>query len=292
MKSTRGRSEGWRHAKISGHKFEQEFATRVLDSQSDEFKVLMRFAEEIGISGKPISVDSKKGVTKVIDFTDNLKTQSKTDVSITFDSGNKINISLKKPTVVHGQAHLTTLKRFFERINFFSDEKIPDEVVFVFKAFTGETDGKKILEFAPSADLKSPKIKKHNVQAEIYQNRLYISTIQKAYQEEWESFQQWFRKNMPLITKIVLSSGYAKEESDFADAIYYGKEKQFFDLKKIEKLSVEYNVDKKDVGYYAGSTLSLPWGYLQLHRPGKKEGPYQMQFHHDYRDIVKLYTKK
>jgi hypothetical protein len=248
----------------------------------------MLFAKEVGISGKPKSVDAEKGTQKVLDFTGNLKTQSKTDVEIMFDSGERLNISLKKPTVIHGQAHLTTLQRFLDRITFLRKEEIPEEVVFVFKAFTGETDGKNILEFAPEARMQSPRIKKHNLQAEIYQNRLYISTIQNSYPNQWKVFQEWFRENMQVITHVVLSSGYAKDERHFADAIYYGKENSFFDLRKIQDLSAGYTVDIKKSGYYSGSTLNMPWGYLQLHRPGKTYGAYQLQFHHDYRDIIKL----
>ena len=288
MKFGRNRSEGWKQAKISGHKFEQEFAARVLDSSSDEFKAVMQFAKEVGISGQPIQVDAEKGTQKVEDFTGNLKTQSKTDVEIIFNSGKTLNISLKKPTVIHGQAHLTTLQRFLERIIFLRNEEIPKEVTFVFKAFTGETDGKSIVEFAPEARLQSPIIKKHNQQAEIYQNRLYISTIQNSYPNQWKVFQEWFRENMLVITHIVLVSGYVKDERHFADAIYYGKENKLFDLRKIQDLSAGYTVDIKRAGYYSGSTLSMPWGYLQLHRPGKSSGAYQLQFHHDYRDIIKL----
>ncbi|MFQ3607889.1 MAG: hypothetical protein SNJ55_04580 [Chloroherpetonaceae bacterium] len=293
MKSNkRNRSEGWKQAKRSGHEYEQEFAKRVLDAKSDEYSALMLFAEKRGIQAKPISVDAKKGTQKVEDFTGSQKTQSKTDAVVLFENGDTLNLSLKKSSVTHGQAHLTTLQRFLDRITFLCGEKIPEEVTFVFKAFTGETDAKNIIEFAPEAKLKSPIIKKHNQQAELYQNRLYISTIQESYSRQWKTFQEWLRNKMSLVTHIVLSSGYAKNERDFADAIYYAKANQFFDLKEIQKLSAGYTVEKRDSGYYAGSTLTMPWGYLQLHRPGRKDGPYQLQFHHNYTDIIKLTSHK
>jgi hypothetical protein len=41
-------------------------------------------------------------------------------------------------------------------------------------------------------------------------------------------------------------------------------------------------------GVNPGSTIVLPWGFLQAHHPGKESGPYQLQFHHDLDDIDAL----
>jgi hypothetical protein len=289
--SNRNRSEGWKHAKKTGHDFEEEFARRILLPNDTIYKSFAEFLKEQKINAKPVKADASKGKERVYDFTDDGFTQSKADVTITLKDGSNatsLNISIKKPSVTHGQVHLSTLNRFLLRVQNLTQVDITDDVLWVFKAFTGETDNQKITDIATDAVLQSPIISKHNLQAEVYQNRLYITTIQKSYPSKWAGFKDWFQSMLPVITQIVFSSGYCKDSMFHANILYYGKTNRFFLIKDIIKQSGNFELVPKLKGRYAGSTLAMPWGYLQIHRPGKHDGPYQLQFHHDLLLITSL----
>jgi hypothetical protein len=156
------------------------------------------------------------------------------------------------------------------------------------RAFTGETGGISIKEFAPNATICSPMIRKHAMRAEDYQNRLYASTIALSYSRPWKALSSWLNSNMRFLTELVFRHGYSADVRGYADFIYYGCENRFIPVAKLAEKSADFRVGPSSRGYYAGSTILMPWGFLQVHRPGKDHGPYLMQFHHNYDQIAAL----
>lgn len=284
----RGRSEGWQHAKISGHKFESDFAAQILKDH-DLFNSLS-FVAKLDRIDRPISAcitsEDKKPKSIFGDFT-----IAKTDVTVTTKTGRYLDLSIKKPSTNSGQIFLCRLARFLDLIKIKTKKDIPKEVEWTLRSFFGETNGLKITEFAPKAQFLGPKIKKHKLLAEIYQNRLYASTIKLSYPDQWMSTQTFFKQNIDIITDCCFRSGMnddIKEPRTTADYIYIGSIRRFVAVEALIDKSSGWNIFPGDKGYYKGSTIKMPWGFLQVHRPGEDHGPYQVQFHWNVKDMIRI----
>lgn len=280
----RNRSQGWQHAKISGHEYEQTFAKESMLPSSEIYLAVMTMAELDGVKGSLTgAVVAGEWVSDVF----GALTPAKSDATLEYSCGSRHRISIKKPSASGGQAHLTKLDRFL-RVLEIKGIAIPSEVKWVFQAFTGETNGMPIAQFAAGVEINSPIIKKHGMKAELYQNRLYPSTIEAQFPARWQTFRVWFEKNLPEITRLCFSTGYCSEVANHADCLFWGKTKRFYDLKRLILNMRGQKIEPSRRGYYAGSTITLPWGFLQPHRPGKSEGPYQLQFHYSMDEIASL----
>lgn len=280
----RNRSEGWQHAKIAGHEYEREFADQSLRPSSDIHSAVMSYADAKGVKG---SLTGAEVMTSWVADVFGAQTPAKTDVTLEYSCGSKQRISIKMPSASGGQAQLTKLDRFLEALEI-KGIPIPDAVRWVFRAFTGETDGESIAHFATGVRIVSPVIRKHKQKAEIYQNRLYASTIESQFPEKWGAFKRWFEAYLPDITRFCFSTGYCRRPGDHADSLFWGKTKRFYDLDLLARKMRGQTIEPSRRGYYAGSTITLPWGFLQPHRPGKSEGPYQLQFHYSMEEVVAL----
>jgi len=88
----RNRSEGWRHAKLSGHSNE-ELVKQLLDNDK---KYASEFLRRINCTNKKIKQTSIGGLheTNVLSVTGK-KTKSKTDLKILLEDGYVKNISIK-----------------------------------------------------------------------------------------------------------------------------------------------------------------------------------------------------
>lgn len=288
----RNRSQGWQHAKISGHLFEDEFLKEILKGNSAIRISLNCFLKGKNIKSYPIQGDSQIGKKKFNGIFGK-KTTPKTDVIVLLNDNKKLKISIKKPSSNSGQLHLSIYQSFMDCIEHyigFANEKERKDIDWVFRAFTGNTGGKKIFCFANKARPLGPIIKKHDEYAEIYQNRLYASTIREFYFDEWEVFSNYFKTNFIKITKILFSMGYCSDPSLFADIIYYGCSNLFYKIADMASYSKNFQIEPSPNGYYKGSTINMPWGFLQVHRPGKHEGPYQLQFHHNHSLVNQLFN--
>ena len=287
----RGRSEGWQHAIQDGHAFEDAFAKKIVEDR-------LFFENLREIAGLPQGTYPVKASTThdrpmpLSIFGD--RTTAKTDVNVFINEGGPLDISIKKPSTDSGQVLLCKLARFLSLIELKSGKPIPANVRWTLKALFGETDEMSIMDYAPEAKLLSPQIKRHKQQAEVYQNRLYASTIANSYPQKWDDLKKWFTEHMAEITDCCFRSGMCDDNCDSlttAEFIYLGYIDKFCAVKSIINASLPHVVDFSQKGYYRGSTISMPWGFLQGHRPGENDGPYQVQFHWRGRDIVELLKK-
>jgi hypothetical protein len=289
--SNRNRSSGWKYAKKDGHAFEDLFAHQVMEDKDMYAK--LRNVAGLGDDTYPVSASTThdRVMPKSV-FGDT--TTSKTDVTVFVSEGAPLDISLKKPSTKSGQVLLCKLERFLRLIETKSKKPTPLSVRWALRAFLGETDGMPISKFAPNAIMLGPVIKRHGVAAELYQNRLYGSTLAASYPEEWQSLQDWFKVNMAEITDCCFRSGMcadALDERSTAEYVFVGSLGSFFTVSSLVEASRDWVVTPSSSGYYKGSTLRMPWGFLQGHRPGKDEGPYQVQFHWVAKDMLALLGK-
>lgn len=253
-------------------------------SESEVHSAVRTFAEAKGVRG---SLTGAVVMGEWVSDVFGALTPAKTDVTLEYSCGSKHRISIKKPSASGGQAQLTKLDRFLQALEIRGVD-VPSDVRWVFQAFTGETNGTPIRLFAEGVRINSPIIKKHNQMAEIYQNRLYASTIEAQFPSKWQTFQSWFERRLPDITRMCFCTGYCSKPADHAESLFWGRTKRFYDLNILVSQMRGQKIEPSRRGYYAGSTITLPWGFLQPHRPGKSEGPYQLQFHYSMESISNL----
>jgi hypothetical protein len=278
------RSSGWKNAKHSGHKYEQTFCERVVCEDTVEYKALRVILKSD--TKMPISADpelGKKRVPSVI----GRKAQSKADAILVFPDKKAVGVSIKKDgKQPHGQVLLCKMQRFLEVIAAHGAE-IDKKSLWALSAFLGETSGSDILSYAPLAINRMS-----DVEQEVRQNRLFASTLSIAYPDEYSALIRWFEKNMQLITDICFRVGFASPGQVYAELIYFSGIQRFIYARELVVCSAGTSVGLGQTG----STILFPWGYLQTHRPRRKESPvtrgaYQLQFHWHLRNIQAMLGK-
>lgn len=282
--SGRNRSEGWRHAKKDGHANEKLFGKSLIKDQEFISKIGKQLKKSLPKSTPEILVDGAKHVESI--FGD--KTTSKVDLSLYWNSGESLNISLKKSN--SGQVWLVSVERFISAMEFHLSHKLDSETKMGISLFIGGKNLSKYEKYFEQAlnidKLKSPRI----ANQEIRQSRLVAQSIEMNFPTVWEHTLRFFNKNIALITRLSFAQGLAKFEGDSADVIIYNNSiagQSFFPiLSIIEKSELHTKREAISAGpKNGGSTIQLPTGFLQMHHP---QGENLLQFHHQYKKISKL----
>ena len=103
----------------------------------------------------------------------------------------------------------------------------------------------------------------------------------------------WFRDNIYNITDFCFSKGLAKNKEDWADIVWYKNElgensvDKMFLISEIRSKVIE-KLDLIEYGnIHGGTTIQLPFGFVQWHSP-QKTFPGCLQFHHSYDKIQNI----
>ena len=269
--SGRDRRQGWQHAKRSGHKYEVQLADELNTNQAP---VLQQMIEAVG-GAEFVHADSSFGTSHLTSILGGV-TSSKADIVATLFNQSNVGISVKKSN--GGQVWIVTYDRFVRGMNYFG-VYLPPKADWVLRALTGETNGQSIQTFAPNAVFSRTT---KGVLFEPRDNRLVCETIANYYPAEWEEFVHFFANNYQLVVDLAFRRGLLDDEDGMADIVYY-KQGNGFTIADIMMLE---NSDFKtlDQNSRTKSTLWLPFGFLQVHRPTPsgqpKTGPFVLQFHH------------
>ena len=281
--NSRNRSEGWKHAKISGHTNESDITNKInknnLYRENLEKKLNLdsdiKSANEGGLKEKNVQ-DVFGGSTK-----------SKTDLKITFINSKKINLSIKKS--LGGQVYLIGVDRFINGFEIQFKCKVPQNIKRSFKLFfAGADDTSKIIENTEIdniEDKKKEKIKKY----EMRKNRITWITLKKYDLKLSNAFIEWFKDNISNIFLFCFERGLSKNKSEWADYVWYKNELEennvdaIFNISKLSKIIDNKKfksmiVPGKSLG---GTTIQLPFGSVQWHLG-------QIQFRHDLNLMRKI----
>jgi hypothetical protein len=283
VKNERNRSQGWQHAKLDGHANEVEFAYNLLTSEL--YHQILTFLGRDSLEAHPtIEVDGAKYIDSI--FGD--KTVSKIDLALKWADGGTTGISLKKSR--SGQVWLISVPRFISALEFHFKSSISDEVKKGISLFIGGTNLNPFEKMYTSA-INSDKIVIPSLATqEIHQSRLLARSMEFNFPEIWNATLSFFNENIELITRLSYAQGLAVSKSEFADLVVYNREsssKKLFDIENISK-AAKQAVEKEKIcagPRNGGSTLLLPTGRLQMHRP---QGDNMMQFRHEYLKVSKL----
>ena len=190
-----------------------------------------------------------------------------------------INISIKKSA--GGQVFLIGVNRFIEGFEKQFKKAIPVNVKRAISLYWGTaSDTKTIAEEYGGAN-KAYELRKHRIVKETLDR--YDSSLSKALID-------WFNDSILEIFDFCFSMGLATNESDWANVIWYRNElaeNDMDDLYYIEDIKKKLTQTAEYGNKTGGSTIQLPFGFVQWHSP-RKIIPGCMQFHHSYEKIKKL----
>ena len=273
----RNRAEGWQHAKITGHSNEELCAFLL----KENLEVQKRFLNCLGLKNEKVE-EVKTGALHEHDVPSILgdKTKAKPDLYVTLSSGNIIGVSMKKS--LSGQVFLISVDRFIQGFEAAYDE-IPDIVKQGIKLFWGGH---------PDIIKIANKINGKYIDYELRKKRLVHDTIAKYNPDIDSSLINWFRDNVTKIFEFCFTKGLASEPKDWAHIIWY---KNMVDpdmcvdtFLTLDTIRTKISTDKIVYGTRTGgSTILLPFGFVQWHDPGNK-GNNNLQFHHKYNELIKL----
>lgn len=278
--SDRNRSEGWKYAKLSGHTNEEKVASL---TKSDK-KTQERILNCVHINDVHI-IDVKYGgltETNVPCIFDGESTKSKTDMWINLSNNKTIKVSIKKDT--GGQVYLITIDRFIKGYEIQFNEKIPTDVKKAINLYFGsdkETDIPKIIQKYSS---KNEKL----IDLQIRKHRLVADTLKKYDEKLFNTLINWFDTSSKNLFDFCFSKGLASNKNDYADIVWYINLVGDLELDTMINLKDTIKSMPKDTHYgvaNGGSTIQLPFGFVQWHSPTKVI-PGCLQFHHNFDKII------
>ena len=266
----RNRSEGWKHAKISGHRNEVLIAEKIMNDSdfSNQLKTILKKSFEI----KKAETDGLKN-KKVIDVF-GTKTIQKTDLKIFWENNSFTNISIKKSKT--GQVFLISFENFIKGFELQFNSKIPSDVKRALSLFI---NGAKDIE----AILSNEEYQKNDKKITIYERRkkrLTWETLKKYDHELTEALLFWLKKNVRDLILFCFQRGLVMQESNWAEYLWYYNtinENNNNITLKIEKIaeelsSIKYQKNIIPGDRTGGTTIQLPFGFLQWHQK-------KLQFH-------------
>ena len=271
----RNRAEGWQHAKLTGHENEKLIA----ELTGSDISIQNRILRCAHIDDATVTKIEYGGLceTFVNCIFEGEKTKSKTDMRLFLSNGKRLNVSIKKDE--GGQVFLIGIDRFMRGFELQYHKTIPQEVrraIALYFGSAGDT-----LEIISKYAIA-------NVSLQTRKHRLVGETL-KAYDSNLASLLiSWFNANIRELFDYCYARGLARNEQDWAQIVWYRNligENDFDTLIYLPDTKCHF----KQIAEYGtkngGSTIQLPFGFVQWHSPSKVI-PGCLQFHHNYSKIL------
>ncbi len=282
--TSRNRSEGWTHAKFSGHALEEHLAAAlVADARlsSDLHEQCFGSAETSHPEATAGGIDASHGKCVLGGVT-----PLKTDLVVRWNSGRVARISLKKSK--GGQVWLVTPERFFAGFEKQFGRQVPEPVQQGLRLFIGPISQQEMRGSLQGRNPLGPIRKKDGISQEFHQERFVADTLKEIAPEAWTATVEWLRAEIAPVVELCFSRGLCAEPEAQAEFVwYYILNEESGELEESQVIPVSSIVrgvkalppaKRAQVGpRNGGSTITLPFGFLQMHRPA---GGNQMQFHH------------
>lgn len=277
MEEKRNRATGWKHAKLSGHENESTIEKMIENDQEYQHAFLEKLGKPTATI-KHIQVGGlyEKDVECVFPGE---KTKSKTDMQIILDDNTIYNVSIKKS--LGGQVYLISDSRFMQGYEKQYNCIIPSKVKRAIQLFWGSADDTQqiINDFGTQ--------KKY----ENHKHRLVADSIKVYDKSLYDELLAWFTNNVTNLVDFCFSKGLAKNPKDWANIIWYKNElgentvDRIFSIEEMSGFLAKNASQNTEYGTRGGgTTIQLPFGFVQWHSPTKVI-PGCMQFHHSYEKI-------
>lgn len=273
----RNRAQGWKHAKLSGHDNEYKIETLLLANKKFQRQLLNRIGEPnhviTSISGGGL------GETRVPSvFASGELTKPKADMYIHLDDGRTMTFSIKKS--LSGQVYLVTIENFIEAYERHFDS-IPEEVKTGIRLYWGSHQSTQ--DVIDSFGTR----KKH----ENHKHRVVADTLKRYDQNVYETFFRWFVDHAGQLAELCFARGGASRRQDWAQYVWYKNqlgETSVDDIFKVKDICSAVRAAAECKTFFGkvngGSTIQLPFGFVQWHSP-QKTIPGNIQFHHKYHSL-------
>lgn len=190
------------------------------------------------------------------------------------EDGRTVNVSIKKSA--GGQVYLIGVDRFISGYERQYSCVVPDDVKDSLKLyFFGHPDTRDLLGDPSVVAGQTGK----NIAYQKRKGRLVWESLNNLDPKKAERLLAWFRDNASDLADFCFSKGLAKNESDWADYVWYVNtlgEDDFDVIYSVAdiKEAVAANAFRTVPGTRGGgTTIVLPFGFVQWHQR-------QMQFHH------------
>ncbi len=269
----RNRSTGWQHAKVSGHKNE-ELVAELTQSNADIQTRLLKCAHLTDVSITKVEFG---GLCETdVDCVLGGKTKSKTDMWLHLSNGNRLNVSIKKDE--GGQVFLIGIDRFISGFEKQYNTKIGEDVKRAISLYFGSA--RDVVDIIHNFATK-------NKSLELRKHRLVAETL-KAYNVDlYNVLLRWVNENIKNLFDFCFSKGLAKDRQDWAHIVWYKNlvgENQFDQMIYLPDICHEFSATAEYGPRNGGSTIQLPFGFVQWHSP-RKVIPGELQFHHSFKKI-------
>lgn len=275
MPSCRNREEGWQYAKLTGHKNE-ELVALLTQEDNEVQRRLLNCAHKADCTITKVEFGGlcEKNVDCVFEGEN---TKSKTDMWLSLSDGSRLNVSVKKDE--GGQAFLIGIDRFINGFEIQYSKKIPDSVKRAIRLYFGSAED--------TVDIIK-KVSGRNKAYELHKHRLVAETLSSFDSSLSQCLIGWFNDNIDELFDFCFAKGLAKKPEDWAHILWY---KNLLGDSSIDTMIYLPDVCVKGTVEYGarngGSTIQLPFGFVQWHSP-KKIIPGNLQFHHNYEKVKKL----
>ena len=272
----RDRAEGWKHAKLSGHENER----LVAELTKNDINIQKRLLQCAHINDATVVKVEFGGLCETdVDCILGGKTKSKTDMWLLLSNGKRLNISIKKDEC--GQVFLIGIERFIKGFELQYHKEIPALVKRAISLYFGSSvDTLEVIN----------KFSNANKQLETRKHRIVANTL-KAYDENlYYSLLNWFNDNISELFDFCFAKGLASNSEDWAQIVWYKNmvgENQFDTMLYLEDFKSNIPHTAAYGTRNGGSTIQLPFGFVQWHSP-RKIIPGNLQFHHSYEKIKSL----
>ena len=275
----RDRATGWQHAKLSGHKNE-DLVKHLLDADSEYAK---SFLCRLGRPNDNIKATSIGGLheTNVPSVTGKRKTKSKTDLKLFLESGEEVNISIKKS--LGGQVYFVRAGIFIETFEAQFKKSIPESVKRAINLFWAAADDA-ISIIEQYADRSNEK----NYVLQIRHASLNATTLKNYDEVLYNDLLSWFTENAYELTALSFAMGAVRDQEEWSDFVWYINLLEENDVDAIfsipELCHAAAKVASKETYYSTtngGTTIQLPFGFVQWHQG-------QLQFHHNFSKLTDL----
>lgn len=274
MLSNRNRAEGWQHAKLSGHENERLIA----ELTEKDSTVQRRLLDAAHIHGCSIQSVEYGGLCEVdVDSVFGGKTKSKTDMWLNLSNGQRLNVSIKKDE--SGQVFLIGIDRFIEGFEFQYEKELPEAVKRALHLYYGSAED--------TIDIIN-RFGGANKPLEIRKHRLVGDTLRAYDADLYNGLLQWFNDNIVDLFDFCFAKGLACNPQDWAHIVWYKNmigENQFDTIIYLPDITNRISATAEYGTRNGGSTIQLPFGFVQWHSP-RKVIPGSLQFHHSYSKVL------
>lgn len=269
------RASGWEFAKRDGHENERVAGAALRENyQAAKDIVSWVSGQELG---QPFRVDVD-GSSKISTVHGD-KVIGKTDLTIHDDKITPVGISVKKSNA--GQVWLVSVDRFLEALKDLAPTSDSADLVSGLRLFVGGPENLKHVRemFASGVRMSAERGFAWHSLEERHQ-RLAMGTIRVYSRTLYEEIIDFFQANVSTISRLCFASGSASRPEDQAKGILYNNAPGGPQIFSIEKLERELTTGAHKISpgpRNGGTTIWLPFGFLQMHRP---QGKNLLQFHH------------